>query len=89
VHDDLRYHAEEEEFEETQGETEVCPIMAVFHHFEAISFEVDLSIEVHLVKSFHWNSVLARIFYSVILIMKMQVVLNRSTRISSLLVLAR
>lgn len=88
MHDNLGHHTEQEELEEAECETEICPIVAVFHYFEAVAFEVNLPVEVHLMKRFHWYSVLARIFYSVILIMKMQILLHGSTRIPSLLVLA-
>ncbi len=89
MHDGLGQHAKQEEFEEAEREAEIGPIVAVLHYFEAIAFEVNLSVEVHLVKCFHWNPVLARIFYSVTLLMKVQIVLHWSTRISSFLIFAR
>ena len=89
MHDKLRHHSEQEEPEETKSEAKVCPVMTIFHEFEAIAFEINLAIKVHFMKCFHWNPVLAIILYPVVLIMKMQIVLYRSTRVPSLLVLAR
>jgi hypothetical protein len=89
MHDDLGHHSEQEELEKTERETETGPIVAVFHYIEAVAFEVNLAIEVHLMKCFHWYSMLARVSDSVVSIMKMQVLLHGSTRVPSLFVLAR
>lgn len=89
MHDELRHHSKQEEFEEAERKAEIGPIVAVLHYVKTITFEVNLPIKVHLVKFFHGNPILARIFYPVTLIMKIQVVLHRSTRVPSLLVLAR
>jgi hypothetical protein len=89
MHDDLWDHAQKEEFEKTEREAEIGPIVTVFHHFKAVTFQVDLPIKVHLVKRFHWNPVLARIFYPVILIVKMKIVLHRPARVPSLFIFSR
>lgn len=89
VHDNLRHHSEKEEFEQTKSKAKVCPVMTILHDFEAVAFEIDLAIKVHLMKCFHWNPVFARIFYPVALIMEMEIVLYGSTRIPSFLVLTR
>jgi hypothetical protein len=59
MHDNLRHHTEKEEFEETEREAKIGPIMTVLHYFKAVTLEVDLAIKIHLVKCFHWNSVSA------------------------------
>ena len=59
MHDNLRHHAEQEKFEETEREAKVGPIMTVLHNVKAITLKINLAIEIHLVKCFHWNSVFA------------------------------
>ena len=89
MHDHLRHHSSEEEAKEAEGEPEICPIMSVFHHLQGIAFEVDGSIEVHLVKGLHWYPAFAMVFCSILLAVKVQVMLNWSTRIPNLLVFPR
>lgn len=88
MHNHLRYHAQKEEFEKSKGKAKADPVVAVFQHVETVTLEVNLSVKVHFMKSLHRDSVLARIFQPVILVVEEQIVLNRSARISSLLILA-
>lgn len=63
--------------------------MSILHDFQRISFEVYLFIKIHFMKCLHRNFASAMVSCPVFLIMKMQIVFNRSTRIPCLLVLAR
>ena len=87
MHDDLGHHSKQEEFEETERETETGPIVAVFHYIEAVALEVNLAVEIHLMKCFHRYPVLARVSGSVVCIMEMQVLLHGSARVPGLFVL--
>jgi hypothetical protein len=87
MHDHLGHHSKQEEFEETERETETSPIVAVFHYVETIAFEVNLAVEIHLMECFHRYSVLARVSDSVVAIMKVQVLLHGSARVPGLFVL--
>ena len=60
--------------------------MSILHSIQCITFEVNSSIKVHFVKSLHWDFILAAISESIILGLKLQIMLHRSARISSLLV---
>lgn len=53
VHDDLGNELEEEELEQAQGKGKLAPIVSVLEHFQGISIEADLAVEVHLHESFH------------------------------------
>ncbi len=86
MHNHFWHHTSEEEAEQADGEPEVCPVMAVFHHLQSIAFEVDGAIEVHLVKGLHWYFAFAMVLCSILVTVEVQIMLYWSTWISSLLV---
>ena len=86
VHDHLRHHASEEEPEEGEGEAEAGPVVTVLHDLEAVTVELDIAVEVHLVESLHGNPVLAAVLELVALVLECKVVLDGGTRVASLLV---
>ena len=87
MHYDLWNHPRKEVFEQADGESEVCPVMPVFHDFQRIALEVDSSFKIHLVKRLHGDLVLPTILDPVILTSKVEVMLGRPTRISRFLIL--
>lgn len=89
VPNDFRDHTGEEEFEEGEGEAEVCPVVSIFHDFETVTFEVHLLVEVHLVKCLHGYFVPPEIRGSVGFVTEVEVVFNRSARKACFLILSR
>ena len=61
VHKYLWHHAGKEEAEKAQGEPEICPVVSVFQYFQCITFKVNGSVKVLLVKSFNWYFALAMV----------------------------
>jgi hypothetical protein len=89
VHDNFWRKGEEHKFEEADCESEACPVMPVFHHFQTISIEVNFAVEIHIVECLHWDLVLPTIFDLIGLILEGKVVFDWATRIPGFLVLAR
>jgi hypothetical protein len=89
VHDNLRNHAKEEELDETNGEAEAGPVVAVHHNLEAVTLEVNIAIEVHLVEGLHGDLVAATVLEAVGLLLELEVVLDTTVRKANLLILAR
>jgi hypothetical protein len=86
MHDHLRNHASKEEFEQAQRKSKTGPVMAIFHHVQAITLEVDFLVKVHFVKRLHWYAILSIVFHAVLFAAKMQIVLHRPTRIPCFLI---
>lgn len=63
--------------------------MPVLHDLECVTFEVNLAIEIHFVEGLHWDPIPASVFGLVFFGVEVQVVLDRSSRVASLLVHAR
>lgn len=89
MHDNLRNHAKEEELDETNGEAEAGPVVAVLHNLEAVTLEVNITIEVHLVEGLHGDLVAATVLEAVGLLLELEVVLDTTVRKANLLILAR
>lgn len=89
MHDNLRHHAEDEELDQANGETEAGPVMAVLHNLQTVAVEVDITIKVHLVESLHGNLVLALVLGLVFGLLEGEVVLDWATGKLGLLILAR
>lgn len=87
MHDDLRHHPSQEKPKQTERKFPIGPIMSILHDLQRIAFEVDLLIEVHLMKCFHWDLAFAMVPCSILLIVEMQIVFDRPTRVPCLLVL--
>lgn len=88
VHDDFGHHASKEEPEERQSEAEVGPVVTVLHDLEGVAVEVDIAVKVLLVEGLHGDLAAAVVLGAVGLLVELEVVLNRGTRVASLLVLA-
>lgn len=88
MHDNFWHHLSQEERQKTDGESEACPVVPVFHHLEAVAFKVNSTIKVHFMESLHWNFISATIFEGICLLMESKVILNGTTWVSSLLILA-
>lgn len=62
VHDDLWDEGQEEELEQAQGERERGPIVSVFHDFQSIPIEFDVSIESQKLECLDWDLVSSAVF---------------------------
>ena len=89
VHDYLWHHTGEEEAEQADGESEVCPVMPVFHHLQGVPFEINGAVKVHLVKCLHWYLAFAMVFRPILLAVELQIMLHRSPRKTSLFIFSR
>jgi hypothetical protein len=89
MHDNFRHHAGQEKLDQAIRKFEVGPIMALLQDLQTVAIEVHIAVKVHLVKGFHWDGLLAKIFLAVLLLVKGEVVINWLARERSLLVLAR
>ena len=89
MHNDLWKHARQEESKKTQCKSEAGPVVPVLHYFQRVTFEVDISVEVHLMKRLHWDLVLAAVLHPVFLFVELEVVFYAPTRIASLFILPR
>lgn len=63
--------------------------MTILQSVKSISLEVDVSIKVHLMKRLHWNPALAMVVESILVMFEIQIVLDWSSWIARLLILAR
>lgn len=84
----LRNEAGKEVLVETPGEAEAGPVVSVFQDLQSVTLEVNLSIEVLLVEDLHGNLALATVLGPVMLVVEVQVVLDRAARVLGLLILA-
>ena len=89
MHEHLGKEAGQEEPIEADCELEAGPVVSVFHDFERVTIEVDVAIEVHLVKGLHWDLASSAVLQCVVLIAEVEVVLHRATWVFCFLVLAR
>lgn len=84
----LRKEASQEMLVQLPGETEACPVMSVFEDIQSITLEVNISIKVLLEESCHGDLALAVVFDAVMLAVEFQVVLDGTTGVFSLFILA-
>lgn len=89
MHDNLRRKLEEDKLEQAQCEPERCPVMSVFHYFQAIPIKVNLAIKVHVVKCLHWNLIASSVLELVGLVLEGKIVFDRAAWNSGLFILAR
>lgn len=76
MHNDLGDHASQEVLDQTKGEAEASPVMSVLESLQAVTVEVDVSVEVQLVESLHGDLVLALVLGLVLGLLEGQVVLD-------------
>lgn len=76
MHDELRNHAEEEVLDQSKGKAEIRPVMAHLHDLQTVAVEVDLAIEVLLMKRLHGDLMPAIVAVSVLLLVERQVVFD-------------
>lgn len=89
VHDNLWSKLEEDELEQADGEPEADPVGSVLENLEAVAVELNIAIEVHVVKGLHWDLALSTVLELVGLVLKGEVVLDWASWKLDLLVLAR
>ena len=70
MHEHFRYHASQEETEQADCESKICPIVSVLHNFQCIALEVDGTIKVHFMEGFHWYFAFPMVFGAVVLAVK-------------------
>ena len=88
MHDNFWCKVEEDVFEKTYCEFEACPVMTVLENLESITVKVDISIEVHVVESFHRNLVLSAVFYFIGFVLKGKIMLDWTSWVLGLFILA-
>jgi hypothetical protein len=76
VHNNFWCEVEENIFEETDCESEACPIVSVLENLKSVTIEVNISIEVHVVEGFHRDLVLSAVLQLVLILLEGKVVLN-------------
>lgn len=81
----LRDEAKQEVLEETHGEFEVGPVVAVLKSLQGVSLKVNLAVEVLLVEDLHGDLALATVGGTVMLTVKVQVVLDGAAAVLGLL----
>lgn len=81
----LRDEAKQEVLEETHGELEVGPVVAVLKSLQSIALEVNLAVEILLVEDLHRNLALATVGGTVMLTVEVQVVLDGAAAVLGLL----
>lgn len=89
VEQHLGDETEQEVLEETTSELEVGPIVTVLEALQSITLEVNLAVEVLLVKDHHGDFALAAVRSTIVLTVEVQVVLNGAAAVLGLLGLAR
>lgn len=57
MQDHLGNETEEEEFEDVECKVEVRPVVTIFQYLQAISFEVDVAVEIKCLESINWDFV--------------------------------
>lgn len=89
MHNNLRNHAGQKELIQAQRKAESSPIMAILHGLEAVALEIHGTVKVHLMEGLHRDLALAMISGAIMLVVEVQVVLDRAAGVFGLLVLAR
>jgi len=89
VEEHVRGEGEEDEMEDRPREGEAGPVIAVLHDVKAIAVELDVTIEVHLVKRLHWDLVAAAPSLAVFFLLESDVVLDGAAGELGLVVDAR
>jgi len=89
VEQHLGDEAKQEVLEEAGGELEVGPVVTVLKSLQSIALEVNLAIEILLVKDNHGDLALSAVGGAVMLAVELQVVLDREATVLGLLSLAR
>lgn len=89
MHDDFRHHAEQEEAEEAECESEACPVVSVLHHFQTITIEVNLSSKIHFVEGLHRDLVMSTVLDLILLLVKGEVVFDGTAWKFDLIIFAR
>lgn len=89
VHQHLGDETKQEMLEKTSSELEVGPVMTVLEALQSIALEVNLTIEVLLIKDLHGNLALAVVGSTIVLAVELQVVLDGAATVLGLLGLAR
>lgn len=89
VHDQLRNHAKQEKFDQTNGESEAGPVMTVFHDLEAVALEINISIKVHFMESLHWDLVQTTVLGTISFLFKVEIEFNRTAGKLRLLIATR
>ena len=89
VHNHLWCEAQENKLEQAQREPETSPVMPVFHNLQGIPVEINVSIKIHVVESFHWDLVLSTIFDLIGLILEGKVVFDWAAWKLGFLIFAR
>lgn len=88
MHNNLGNHAGQEKLIQAHGEPERSPVMSILEHLQAITLEIDGSVKVHLVESFHGDLALAMVLGLVVLVVELEVVLDWLSGVLGFLVLA-
>ena len=89
MHDYFRSEGEENMFKETGSESEAGPVVSIFHHLQAITVEINLTIKVHIVECLHRNLVLASVLQPIGLVLERKVMLDWTSWESDFLIFAR
>ena len=84
----FRKEASQEMLVQLPSETEACPVMTILKDLQSITLEVNVSIKVLLEESCHGDLALAVVLDAVMLTMEVQVVLDGTTGIFGLFILA-
>jgi hypothetical protein len=89
VHNDLWHHARQKEPVVAPSQVELSPIMTILQNLQAITIEINVSLEIKLVESLHWDLGLARVLFLELCSLKGEVVLNWLPRELCLVILSR
>jgi hypothetical protein len=84
VHDELGNHAQQEVLDQADSETEAGPVVTVLHDLQAVAFEVDITVKVHLVEGLHGDLVGAMVLGTIGLLLEIKIVLNRTAGVFGL-----
>jgi len=76
VHDNLGNHAGQEILEQAPGELGSAPIVSVFQNLQAVTFEGNISGEVHLVEGLHGDLGVALVLLPVFGLVEIEVVFD-------------
>jgi len=89
MHNNFWCKAEENKLEQAQREPETSPVMSVFHNLQSIPIEINISIKIHVVESFHWDLVLSAVFDLIGFILEGKVVFDWAAWKLGFLIFAR
>lgn len=87
MHNDLRHHTSQKILDQGISKFEVGPIVPLFQNLQAVTLEIDITIEVLLMKSFHGNRLLAIVLILILVLVESKIVFNRLARKFGLLIL--